>query len=495
MNSWSGIPVDRVVAVVATLPSGLEQVGSGYLLAGGSILTAEHCTRDKKTGDPAVTLRAVRALDGLIADATVLAASRDDDVALLDVAAPPWPGELSAVSFGRVDRTRSGELQDCEAIGYPLWQLQPTDGQRNTAELHGTIRRTEDAESQFLLLRDAALDSVVVPRTANIADAERSSPWGGLSGALVFYEGVALGVVVQHQPRQGSSALRLVPFDRIASATSAETQAVAAALGLPSRERIEELALVPRNLPPKDADRRVVGFRPVGSLELWQDREAVRHDLKVLLMEGQRIISVVGRRGVGKSGVVTKVVADFEEPEAGDTAGIDGIVYMSTRTGSGEMTLAYIFQQIAELLPESEQARLSNRWASAGEATLDDLFDSLRARRVVVVLDNLDDLQEPETGEFRTRDVPTFLTAVATAPRAPQVVTTSQQRPLLPMDVRTGNRAGAPGWPGRRIRSNAPSRGGRDRTAQGARRRVASGPFRSSRRHPARIGAPGGIRA
>ena len=187
--------------------------------------------------------------------------------------------------------------------------------------------------------------------------------------------------------------------------------------------------------PEGDADRRVVGIRPVGSLELWQDREALRHDLKALLMEGQRIISVVGRRGVGKSGVVTKVLADFEEPEAGDTAGMDGIVYMSTRTGSGEMTLAYIFHQIVELLPASEQIRLSNRWASAGEATLDDLFDSLRARRVVVVLDNLDDLQEPETGKFRTSDVPNFFTAVAKAPRAPQVVTTSQQRLLFPLEV------------------------------------------------------------
>lgn len=55
--------------------------------------------------------------------------------------------------YSRVDRTYSGELAGCEAIGYPLWQLDPVDHQRSAAELHGTIRKTEDAESQYLLLR------------------------------------------------------------------------------------------------------------------------------------------------------------------------------------------------------------------------------------------------------------------------------------------------------------------------------------------------------
>lgn len=318
MNSWSGIPVDRVVAVVASLATGLEQVGSGYLLAGGTVLTAEHCTRDKKSGAAACSVRVVRASDGLSAEATVQAASHDDDVALLELAAPPWTSELSAVSFGRVDRTRSGELQGCEAIGYPLWQLDPTDQQRSTAELHGTIRRTEDAESQYLLLRDALLDSVRVPPTANIADAaDAASPWGGLSGALVFYDGVALGVVVQHQPRQGRTALRLVPFDRIAAGTSAETQAVASALRLPPRERVEELPLVPR-----DAEGREQAAAPAGVIDFSQER--ARHG--TILGRDQVFetvlgwidespkgwILVKGGPGTGKSAILAALLDRFE---------------------------------------------------------------------------------------------------------------------------------------------------------------------------------------
>ena len=81
-----------------------------------------------------------------------------------------------------------------------------------------------------------------------------------------------------------------------------------------------------------------------------------------LLMEGQRIISVVGRAGWEER---CRHHHYFEEPEA-MPQGMDGIVYMSTRTGSGEMTLAYIFHQIVELLPADKQIRLSNRWAERG---------------------------------------------------------------------------------------------------------------------------------
>ena len=57
-----GISLDRVVAVVATLADGREQIGSGYLVGGRIVLTAEHCTRDKlAAGDPRRPLRVFRA--------------------------------------------------------------------------------------------------------------------------------------------------------------------------------------------------------------------------------------------------------------------------------------------------------------------------------------------------------------------------------------------------------------------------------------------------
>src|SRR5579872_1022083 len=212
---WDGIPTDRVVAVLTQLDSGLLRVGSGYLVADDLVLTARHCIWDGGAREPAGSLSVARLSNGAMASADVLASALD--VAVLQLSVDPagaWTVASEQPQFGRVDRSYSGELRDCEAVGFPLWQLDPRD-QRNAAELHGVIRVTEDAESGLMVLRDALLADVSVPvstvadadvpRSATVAGADQAaeSPWGGLSGAPVFYRGVALGVIVEHHPRQG----------------------------------------------------------------------------------------------------------------------------------------------------------------------------------------------------------------------------------------------------------------------------------------------------
>jgi hypothetical protein len=221
VGKWRGIPVDRVVAIVADLEGGLTQVGSGYLVTGRRVLTAYHCTVDATTGQPATSLRIVRRSDGMAAQVVVVAAALDAAVLEVDDAAWP-PMLLEPVKFGRVDRSHSSELHNCQAVGFPAWQMDPKDQGRNAAELHGTIRATEGVESGYLVMRDPDLDDVAVPTSARGGNSQ-DSPWGGLSGALVFHQGLALGVIVEHRPRQGRSALQILPMDRLsATATTGE---------------------------------------------------------------------------------------------------------------------------------------------------------------------------------------------------------------------------------------------------------------------------------
>jgi hypothetical protein len=251
---WEGIPTDRVVAVLAQLGPGLVQVGSGYLVADDLVLTARHCTRDGRTSGPIASLSVARLSDGAAAQAEVIASALDVAVLRLDTdQADTWMVASRRPQFGRVDRSYSGELRDCEAVGFPLWQLDPRD-QRNAAELHGVIRVTEDAETGLMVLRDPLLADVSAPSTtaadwdvhgrATVGDTDKAeeSPWGGLSGALVFYRGVALGVIVEHHPRQGRSAIRILPAQRFAAPPAGSHQrdvaAVAAALGLPPADRL-----------------------------------------------------------------------------------------------------------------------------------------------------------------------------------------------------------------------------------------------------------------
>jgi len=99
-------------------------------------------------------------------------------------------------------------------------------------------------------MRDPLLWDVGVPENVARDDQLPGSPWGGLSGALVFYAGTGLGVVVEHHPRQGHSALTIMPIQRVAGAAAAgvsDAMKVASALGLP---RSEELPVV---APPRRA--------------------------------------------------------------------------------------------------------------------------------------------------------------------------------------------------------------------------------------------------
>jgi len=105
----SPVRVDRVVAVVPTLKDGREQIGSGYLVSGRLVLTAEHCTRDKAASEPAARLRVVRASDGAVAGVAGVVADRGLDVAVLRLADDaPWDADLPHVLFVRVDQSQSG---------------------------------------------------------------------------------------------------------------------------------------------------------------------------------------------------------------------------------------------------------------------------------------------------------------------------------------------------------------------------------------------------
>jgi hypothetical protein len=149
---------------------------------------------------------------------------------------------------------------------------------------------------------------------------------------------------------------------------------------------------------------RVVGERVSTAVDVFRDRIEFRTTLRGLVLAREKpIICVTGRRGIGKSGLVARVLAEFEE--AGDTAEdqIGGLAYLSTRTGVGVLDLARVFHALTRLLPQGQGDRLEEAWGNAGADVLPDLLSALRARRAVLVLDNLDDLQDPDTGNSPTK--------------------------------------------------------------------------------------------
>ncbi|MFC7279846.1 tetratricopeptide repeat protein [Paractinoplanes rhizophilus] len=381
---WGGISTKQVVAVIATLADGREQVGSGFLALPGRVVTAAHCTVDKRTQEQPAALSVVRAFDGERTTARVRAASDEVDVAVLEVTADWWPHTAMPAQFGRVDRSRSGELHDCETVGYPVWQFDPASHHRDLAEFHGTIRRTEDAGSHYLVMRDRLLESVAAE--AAFGPDVRSS-WGGLSGALVFYAGIALGVVVQHQRRQGRAAIRIVPFDHIAGNAHATVRAIAVELALPSPESLP-LAQPAATAKTQAEGVRAAGFALPPEVPHFTDRQDVVSALRRQLLDDLRtpgdtptIAALSGPGGIGKTALALHVARDLRSEFAG------GAMYLNLHGLESDrldphVAMTSILQRlgvVAGAVPESpaERVQMYN--------------DRLSGMRMLLVLDNARD--------------------------------------------------------------------------------------------------------
>jgi hypothetical protein len=213
------IDLDRVVAVLGRTSVSEKPIqrGSGFLVSDRFVLTAWHCTVDRRADDrPDLTLSAVRLLGGATADANRVAFSRELDLAVLELTPHSdqvWPEHLEPVVYGSVSRRRTVELVGSSAVGYPSWKTD--QGRKTHAQTIGTIRTAEGAASGHLILRDHLLENVGT-QPAN----GEPSLWSGLSGALVFHGDLALGVITEHRPADGRSALVVQPVAILGSSKS-----------------------------------------------------------------------------------------------------------------------------------------------------------------------------------------------------------------------------------------------------------------------------------
>ena len=215
------------------------------------------------------------------------------------------------------------------------------------------------------------------------------------------------------------------------------------AVGLATlRSALPDLATVP--ITAETAVDRVEGDRISPSVPYWRDRDERKAELRQLLLGGQRITAVTGRRGIGKSALVARVLSEFEQADSKREVDLNALAYLSTRTGRGELTFARIYETLTQLAPESERKQLLKRLEKDGRDALPGLWEALdkAQRTVVVVLNDLDGpnglagLQDPDTGEVVDQQLLDFLASACSTPWPPRVVTTSIRPPVLPPELR-----------------------------------------------------------
>ena len=145
------------------------------------------------------------------------------------------------------------------------------------------------------------------------------------------------------------------------------------------------------------------------------DRQRECDRLRELIAnESVRVVSVIGRPGIGKSALVSKTLDTLvrrAEPLDGDSAYLDGIVYMNAR--SRPFSARDVLMNVARLLPNdalSGKSALFENQRMPIRRVLEFLLDEFPADyRVAVVIDDLDELIDPITQELEDKELQTAL--------------------------------------------------------------------------------------
>jgi tetratricopeptide (TPR) repeat protein len=154
--------------------------------------------------------------------------------------------------------------------------------------------------------------------------------------------------------------------------------------------------------------------------------------------ESLRMMTVVGRGGVGKTAMVCRLLKSLEHGRLPDDLGpmsVDGIVYLSA-TGSRRVTFPNIFADLCKLLPDEVAQRLDALYKNPQvptEAKMRTLLEAFPAGRTVLLLDNFEDLVYPETLKLRDPELDEALSALLNAPHhAVKAIITTR---LTPRDL------------------------------------------------------------
>jgi hypothetical protein len=203
----------RVVEVIADLgPSAgaRYRYGSGCIVRGRTVLTAAHVVAGAKSvvvRDPDRREYAAAADPRFVGDAD----GPRPDLALLEVTDPAFAGDLPPIRLAAVDRAAGEPVERCHAVGYPWFaeiQSRTRTAVRDTVGAIGVVPVLSKLKTGLL-----SVQVTVAPRELPAQEtALAASEWSGMSGAPVFAGGCMLGVVTEHAPREGPSAITAVPL-------------------------------------------------------------------------------------------------------------------------------------------------------------------------------------------------------------------------------------------------------------------------------------------
>ncbi|MDJ0949453.1 MAG: DUF4062 domain-containing protein [Alphaproteobacteria bacterium] len=182
----------------------------------------------------------------------------------------------------------------------------------------------------------------------------------------------------------------------------------------------------------------VVNVRPLDVVDTFKGREREQEELRDYLLDGGvHMVSVLGRGGMGKTALATRLLAELEQGEMsvrgnGASLPINGIVYLSAQ--NTRITLERLYSDLAKILERPVADSLAARWVNTTmslAAKAEYLIEVMADGTYVFLMDNFEDELEAD-GTIRDKGLRAFVEQCVTKPSGAKLIVTSQEKLRLP---------------------------------------------------------------
>jgi tetratricopeptide (TPR) repeat protein len=200
------------------------------------------------------------------------------------------------------------------------------------------------------------------------------------------------------------------------------------------RERAPEVPISGRKV------TRFINPPPLIAPTWFQDRDdATKLIGDFLKDEAARMMTVVGRGGIGKTAMVCRLLKSLEGGQLPDDVGplpVDGIVYLSAKesaAGAHKVSFESLYFDLCELLDEDKARRLEQIYRDSHQGTraqMQALLGAFPQGRTVVLLDNFENVVDTESFAITdTRLDEALRTALTSAHHGVKLIMTTRVAP------------------------------------------------------------------
>lgn len=235
-------------------------------------------------------------------------------------------------------------------------------------------------------------------------------------------------------------ALEIEELDRQIKALE-ETIAHPEAVQAQTQKRIEasiERAKQPENpVSGKRTTTKFINHPPAETKPYFQDRHVETKLIgRWLKNPSLRLITVVGRGGVGKTAMTCRILDTIQKhgkmPDDGVKIDVDGIVYLSA-VGWRKISVFNLYHDLLKLLPSNQEEELTALYKNPQLSTADkfqQLLSHFMSGNVLVLLDNFEDIMDGVEHTVTDKELLEALQTILTSPpHAIQVIITTRLAP------------------------------------------------------------------